>query len=62
MDENGNDGRQQAQDLERLDKILDVFKRMACGMTGIDDAEFLATELSVKNLLDQTRKTEHEQT
>ena len=53
---------QQDQESERLDKILAVFRRMACGMTGIDDAEFLATELSVKKLINQTRKTEYEQT
>ena len=53
---------QQDQELERLDKILAVFERMACGMTGIDDAEFLATELSVNNFIDKIRKTSYEQT
>ena len=53
---------QQDQELEHLDKIFYTLKKVAHGMTGIDDAEFLATELSVNNFIDQIRKTLYEQT
>lgn len=48
--------------IENLDKVIATLKKVECGMTNLKDADFLASELSVKAISDQTRENEHEQT